>query len=73
MDAQKNHLVCFQTPGIGQKLIFKKSITGESFDIFTLKVAYMNQENKTFWKKVPAMSEPNFVKGILKDSFTYKT
>ena len=48
MDAQKNHLVCFQTPGIGQKLIFKKSITGESFDIFTLKVAYMNQENKTF-------------------------
>ena len=25
----------------------------------------MKQENENFWKKVPAMSEPNFVKGIL--------
>ena len=40
MDARKNHLLCFQTPGIGQKLIFKKSIMGESFGILTLKVAY---------------------------------
>ena len=40
MEVRKNHLLCFQTPGIGQKLIFKKSIMGESFDIFTLKVAY---------------------------------
>ena len=40
MDAPKNHLLCFQTPGIGQELIFKKSIMGESFAIFTLKVAY---------------------------------
>ena len=40
MDTRKNHLLCFQTPGIGQKLIKKKSIMGESFAIFTLKVAY---------------------------------
>ena len=40
MDTRKNHLVCFQTPGIDQKLIFEKSIMGQSFDIFTLKVAY---------------------------------
>ena len=40
MDDRKNHLLCFQTPGTDQKLIFKKSIMGESFDIFTLKVAY---------------------------------
>ena len=40
MEPRKNHLLCFQTAGIGQKLNFKKSIMGESFGIFTLKVAY---------------------------------